>query len=56
MIKEKSVFRDAVAKFIRKQRKIGYKTKKEISPLVVAFSNGWLAFGDELDKINKKYI
>lgn len=53
MKKEKSVFRDAVAKFIRKERK--WHSNKEIRPLVVAFSDGWQALADEMDKVNEKY-
>lgn len=54
MKKEKSVFRDAVAKFIRTRRNWGY-SNKELRPLVVAFCDGWKALGDEMDKVNKKY-
>ena len=54
MKNEKSVFRDAVAKFIRNRRNCGY-TKQEIRPLVVAFCDGWTALSEEMDKVNKKY-
>jgi hypothetical protein len=53
-MKEKSVFRDAVAKFIRDHRRWKY-SNKDIRPLVVAFCDGWTALSDEMDKINKKY-
>ena len=54
MKKEKSVFRDAVAKFIWYQRAISV-SNKDIRPLVVAFCNGWTALSDEFDKVNKKF-
>jgi len=50
----KNVFRDAFAKFIRKQRRQKISNKK-ISSFVVAFCDGWLALSDEMDVVNEKY-
>lgn len=54
MKKEKSVFREALAKFIKVKRKCGY-SNEVIKSLVMSFCSGWTALSDEFDKVNKKF-
>lgn len=56
-----SSIRNSVARFLRDKRNYrdplsrkGY-SKAEINLQVVAFCDGWSAFGDEVDKISEKY-
>lgn len=53
-MKEKSIFRNSVANFIKNKRKQNV-SNKNIRPLVVAFYEGWDALSNEFDKINKQY-
>lgn len=58
-----SAFRKSLAKFIRGRRSYkscfspykGY-SRSEIKLMIVAFCNGWSAFGDEIDRIGEKYF
>ena len=56
-----SSFRNSVARFLRDKRNYRYISSKEgyskavIKLQVVAFCDGWSAFGDEVDRISEKY-
>lgn len=51
--KERSPFRNALAKFIRNQRK--YRSNEAIKEMINPFCLGWKSFGDEIDRINEEY-